>query len=97
MEKPHFRPCIVPDHLIGPHIVKVKLSNRRILAQSGGFLVFGLFPHIFSSGPDFSIEEIIISGRHKDNILGELREIGTHESVMFPEIDKASKYILESL
>ena len=41
IEKPHFEPKINADHLRKPVFVKPKMSNRRIIAQSGAFLIYG--------------------------------------------------------
>ena len=41
-EKPYFNPEIRRLHLDAPLLVKPRLSNRRLLAQQGAFLLFGL-------------------------------------------------------
>lgn len=41
-EKPYFQPIINPIDLFVPYFVHPKMSNRRILAQSGAFILYGL-------------------------------------------------------
>jgi hypothetical protein len=43
-EKPYFQPIINPIDLFVPYYVHPKMSNRRILAQSGAFILYGLDP-----------------------------------------------------
>ena len=41
-EKPYFLPIIDPIDLYQPYYVHPKMSNRRILAQSGAFILYGI-------------------------------------------------------
>ena len=41
-EKPYFQPIINPIDLFLPYYVHPKMSNRRILAQSGAFILYGI-------------------------------------------------------
>ena len=41
-EKPYFLPIINPIDLAMPYFVHPKLSNRRIVAQAGAFIIYGL-------------------------------------------------------
>ena len=43
-EKPYFQPIINPIDLLQPYYVHPKMSNRRILAQSGAFILYGIDP-----------------------------------------------------
>ncbi len=43
-EKPYFLPIIDPIDLFKPYYVHPKMSNRRILSQAGGFIIYGLKP-----------------------------------------------------
>src|ERR1700733_2705863 len=43
-EKPYFQPIINPIDLFVPYFVHPKMSNRRILAQSGAFILYGIDP-----------------------------------------------------
>ena len=42
VEKPYFLPIIKPIDLFKPYYVHPKMSNRRILSQSGAFIIHGL-------------------------------------------------------
>ena len=43
-EKSYFQPIINPIDLFLPYYVHPKMSNRRILAQSGAFILYGIVP-----------------------------------------------------
>ncbi|WP_420391047.1 FRG domain-containing protein [Marinobacter sp.] len=93
-EKPHFRSEIEPSHLQSVFCVKPKMNSRRILAQSGAFMIFGMIGDLdTNSVPGISIERININGNKKDIILRELDHMAINDSTMFPEIDKAASYI----
>jgi hypothetical protein len=93
-EKPHFRARIVPDHLKSVLVVKPKQNNRRIVAQSGAFLLFGHSATLEPVPPtSISIERIQINGSKKSSICSELDRMAINDSTMFPEIEKAAIYI----
>lgn len=98
VEKPYFSPRLDPERLRSVVIVKPKLSNRRIVAQSGAFLLFGiggaLDPNA-SSG--IRIERLAIAGEAKERIGRELDRMIVNESTMFPEIERAALYIRSKL
>lgn len=94
VEKPHFRGEIVPDHLRSVIVVKPKLNNKRIIAQSGAFFLCGLSVDLEASPPpEISIERININGNKKSVIRDELDRMAINDSTMFPEIEKAALYI----
>lgn len=97
-EKPYFLPEINPDHLKSVLVVKPKQSNRRILAQQGAFLLFGL-PSKLEDENEWGIRVIrtTIPSTAKRAILQQLNRININESSLFPEIDKAALYIMEQL
>jgi hypothetical protein len=98
MEKPHFKPRVVPDHLQTVLCVKPKQSNKRILAQSGAFLLFGLVSDLDTRPiPGIEIVRIRVDPRTKIRITKELDRMGINESTMFPEIEKAALYIKSKL
>jgi FRG domain len=95
MEKPHFRAAIDPADLVKPVYVKPKMSNRRIIAQSGAFIIFGTKPKKASiSDGDLNVTRIIIPAKSKKSIRQQLERLGIHDSSLFPEIDKAANFIL---
>jgi hypothetical protein len=94
MEKPYFRATINPYDLKTVLCVKPKLSNPRILAQAGAFLLFGMTYDLDACPIDgIGVERIKINGRRKPTILEELDRMGVNASTMFPEIEKAALYI----
>ena len=94
VEKPHFRPAIIPAHLRTVLCVKPKQSNQRILAQAGAFLLFGLAEDLDThSIPGIGIERIRVNANQKQKIVRELDRMSVNESTMSPEIEKAALYI----
>jgi hypothetical protein len=93
-EKGYFLPIIDPNDLYQPYYVHPKMSNRRILAQSGAFILYGIqttkrtfFPYPIEETP------FIVPQRAKGSIRGSLESLGISESTLFPEIDKAANRI----
>jgi hypothetical protein len=93
-EKPYFLPIIDPIDLFKPYYVHPKMSNRRILAQSGAFILYGINPPKRMFFP-YPIDEktFIIPQSEKLPIRQELENLGINESTLFPEIDKAAARI----
>jgi FRG domain len=95
MEKHHFRPIIDPNDLTKPVYVKPKMSNRRIIAQSGAFIIFGAKrPGKPLNDGDLKFKKVTIPADAKRNIRHQLERLGIHASSLFPEIDKAANFIL---
>jgi hypothetical protein len=96
-EKPHFRPEINADELDRLWFVLPKFSNRRIIAQNGAFLIFGLSKdQPASPGPHpIRFRDIIIPKAAKSSIRQDLDTLGIKESALFPEIDRAAGYIVK--
>lgn len=79
-------------------LVKPKQNNRRILAQAGSFFAFGLDEEIANGTIDrIKIEKIPIHAKSKPKILKELDKLGVNEKTMFPEIERAARYITTSM
>lgn len=93
-EKPHFLPKIDPKHLLQNVLVKPKMSNRRIIAQSGAFIIFGA-PLKGGSKTEIRIKRAIVPADRKAKVREELELLGVHASTLFPELDKAATYITE--
>ena len=93
-EKPYFLPIIDPIDLFKPYYVHPKMSNRRILAQSGAFILYGINPPRKMYFPN-PIEEtpFIVPQSVKIHIRRALENLGINESTLFPEIDKAATRI----
>lgn len=90
-EKSYFQPIIRPIDLLQPYYVHPKMSNGRILAQSGAFILYGIDPFKKLFFP-YEIEEtsFIVPQRAKEPIRKALANLGINESTLFPEIDKAA-------
>lgn len=96
-EKPHFSPTIEPLDLFRVIYVKPKMSNRRIIAQSGSFVIYGVSPRdgkTIERKKDVKIQRAFVDASSKPQIRRELERLGIHASAIFPEIDKAAHYIL---
>lgn len=93
-EKPYFLPIIDPLDLFKPYYVHPKMSNRRILAQSGAFILYGINPPKKMYFPN-PIEEtsFVVPQSEKHLIRQALEKLGINESTLFPEIDKAAARI----
>ena len=94
MEKPYFQNKIIPNDLRSVIVIKPKLNNKRIIAQSGAFLLFGQDVDLETAPPTgILIERININGNKKSIIREELDRMAINDSTMFPEIEKAALYI----
>lgn len=94
MEKPYFRSDINPIDLFKPYYVHPKMSNRRILSQAGGFIIYGLdSPRRIRFAHQIDEMRFIIPMKSKAKLRKELELLGITESTLFPEIDKAAKRI----
>ena len=93
-EKSYFLPAISPVDLFKPYYVHPKLSNRRISAQSGGFIIFGLQPHR-KINFEYKIDEtrFVVPHAAKEGIRKSLEILGISDSSLFPEIDREAKRI----
>jgi hypothetical protein len=93
-EKPYFLPIIKPEDLFKPYYVVPKMSNRRIIAQSGGFIIFGLKPaKMLPYKTDILRDRIVVGKDAKGCIRDQLAQLGITESTLFPEIEKAAHQI----
>jgi hypothetical protein len=83
--------------LFVPYYVHPKMSNTRILAQAGAFILYGIDPPKTMFFP-YQIEEtpFIVPQGAKSSIREALDNIGINESTLFPEIDKAAARIKKS-
>jgi hypothetical protein len=97
-EKNGFLPEIEPSDLDSILLVKPKQNNKRILAQAGAFFAFGLDEEIVSGSADrIKVDNISVSAQSKTSILKELDKLGINEKTMFPEIERAARYITGTL
>lgn len=95
MEKGHFRKVVDPNDLSLPVYVKPKMSNKRIIAQSGAFMLWGLRGPNETARTRIRQNTVWIDEKDKPTIRKELSLLGVNERTLFPEIDKSSKFITE--
>ena len=97
-EKPYFRARIIADDLFIPYFVVPKMNNRRIIAQSGAFIIFGLEHDVEAKGSSVKNpilrNGIIIPQDAKSQIRRDLDALGINESTMFPELEKAAIHLV---
>ena len=100
MEKPYFHNRIDPSHIQAAWYVKPKMSTRRILAQSGAFLVFGNCPGKIGEDPpkEFlpEIKSFSIRKGESEKLLKDLEGLGIDERALFPDIETEARAIAKS-
>lgn len=94
-EKPGTENYLHPNSVSNIVYVAPRKLHKRISAQNGAFLVFGLFhdpkSHLFID--DIEINEFYISRGDKAKIRKELRQIGISDETLFPEINRSAEQI----
>lgn len=95
MEKTNFRKLIVSDDLVRPVFVKPKMSNKRIVAQSGAFILWGAVTDASSYGDNLRQDRIWIDESDKEKMRKDLELLGINERTLFPEIDKSTRFITD--
>lgn len=97
-EKYGFLSEIEPFDLEDIILVKPKQNNKRILAQSGAFFVFGVADEIKdNNGDGINVERINVDAASKSDIRAQLDKLGINEKTLFPEIERAARYITGTL
>ncbi len=99
-EKPYFLDEIVKDDLKRVVCVQPKQDNKRIIKQSGAFLLFamgdGFEKNTSAKIPsDYKLKQsnITIPCKHKDKLLWSLEHLAISEATLFPEIDNVAKFL----
>ncbi|MFC3169417.1 FRG domain-containing protein [Paracoccus fontiphilus] len=94
MEKGFFRKQIDARDLKRYYFVHPPKSNRRIVAQSGAFVVAGLLGYKnIERAVSFRTTIVDIGADYKKDILRQLDRININQRTLFPEIEFTSKYI----
>ncbi|MGO7400343.1 FRG domain-containing protein [Rhizobium ruizarguesonis] len=95
-EKPYFKANIDPLTPFVPMYVKPRLSNKRVIAQSGAFLIYGLDIADSKSEHEHNIRQrhIRVPAAKKQSIREDLDRLGINESTLFPELNKAADQIV---
>ena len=75
-------------------VVRPKINNKRILAQSGAFLLYGHNATLNDSS-DIRIEHIYIDKNSKHSIMEVLDSLNINNGSLYLDIDNYSKYLLE--
>lgn len=95
-EKPHlkFNNSIKLDDLFSTIVVRAKMNNVRVSAQSGAFLLFGLSDNI-QTNEDGIIEILYLRIDHnnKYRIKKFLESVSISDSTLFPEISRSAQYL----
>lgn len=95
-EKSYFESCIKEEHLTDCILCVIpNLNNKRIIAQQGAFLLYGMHdgkkenPSVIGEKKYkyISCDKIIIKGSSKESIIEELAELGISQEVLFPELE----------
>jgi hypothetical protein len=94
-EKPHFENAINAQDLFRPLYVRPRLSNKRIIAQSGAFLIYGLPTASSSKRYERTIKQLVVNipAEKKASIRDQLNRFAINASTLFPEMDKAALMI----
>ena len=93
-EKPYFKNNIDPIDLFRYYFVYPNKNNKRVIAQSGAFMVTGLLDSLPPNCSDgIEVSKIVISAGAKENLLTELNQLNINSRTLFPEIEYAAKYI----
>jgi hypothetical protein len=100
-EKPYFKPKIKHKDLHKTILVKPLLSNRRIIMQSGLFLIFGTsYTDKWKYKPSkigFETHKIQIDAYSKEDILKELETLGISKDRIYPEMEKVAEYLKDKV
>lgn len=93
-DKPYFQERINKGSINEVLCVKGKITNSRINAQSGAFLLFGL-DAVLEDGNIFGFEitHYLVEASNKKNIIRELDLLNINESTLFPYLENSAKYI----
>lgn len=97
-EKSYFEPKIKISDLNKVLCVKGRLTQDRIIAQAGSFLLFGLDASLSEDGNDvFKIKRIRIKSANKSSILKELDQLKVNLRTIYPSLENTAKYIKSKL
>ena len=97
-ESSAFQGRISPDSLSNIVAVAPRKLHKRLAAQNGAFLMFGLYSdpstHLFVD--EIEVTEIYVANEMKERIRRDLKLLGISDETLFPEIDKSAKQISET-
>lgn len=87
-KRPNFSNRIVRSHLSDFFVVSPKLSNPRIIAQSGAFLIFGLEEELRNTA-GIDIKKYRIQADRKADFRDTLNLLGINGSSVYPGLDRS--------
>lgn len=107
-EKPAFRNEIIPTDLQENVVVLPSRKNKRIINQSGAFIITGLVDHkafVNKNNPINDLryhnntgdKQLIFVIESKDKIIEQLHIVGIDKATLFPEIDDVADYLKEEI
>lgn len=97
-EKPYFLPEIDPNDLRTTHIVKPKQNNKRIIAQQGAFLLFGLQSELHDKDDSgITVKRFEIPASAKKANAPRIRCNKHQRERSVPEIESAARYIMSKI
>jgi hypothetical protein len=99
-EKPYFLDKIIENDLKRVVCVQPKQDNKRIIKQSGAFLLFGMGEEFEKQTSakipsEFVLKKynITIPNKNKEQFLVALEHLAISEATLFPEIDNVAKFL----
>lgn len=100
IDKPAFSDRIIPSDLTECLVVTPSKKNKRIIKQSGAFIICGLTENYQRSNPlekfrykNKNNKKMLLIIKNKKNILKQLRAFDIHTATLFPEIDDVANYL----
>jgi hypothetical protein len=92
-ERPNWTNRLVLEDLKKVYLVNPKLSNPRVQAQSGAFLLFGLSEKIDKDTKGVNVTYLKIARAGRENIIRSLDRLGISKNSLFPEIANTAAMI----
>lgn len=90
-ERPQFQPDIDPLDLLKCLVVRPKLNNARIVAQSGAFVICGKV-HEVKTSAEIRLGRIRVNKNKKDALLKSLELLNIGERAVYPAIEKTALF-----
>lgn len=96
-EKPYFLDVLEPVDLRKYFFVYPAKNNKRIIAQSGAFVVSGLLEYLgLDRSKGLGVDRIVVPAGVKRDVLSQLDALNINSRSLFPEIEFAAKYIRQN-
>jgi hypothetical protein len=95
IERPGFQPRIYPHDLASVLYVEPRRLHKRLQAQDGAFVLFGLFTRTkeYHFQEEIEVKEIHVAQDSKEEIRSQLDLLGINDETLFPEIDRSAGQI----